>query len=516
METKKLQSFKDLNVWQKSSDLATFVYKITEKFPKSELYGLTNQMRRAVISISSNITEGFKRNHKKEKLQFYSVTYSSTAELESQIEIAYKLDYLPEEDYKKLLSLITEVAKMTDILIKSVRKSLPPKFYILLPFLLLFSISYILIPLLARAATLYLLPQSQTVYRGDSFIVEIRLDTGDEEINALEATLNFPANLLEVIDFSQGGSILNLWLKEPSIINGRISFIGGRAGGFKGEGLILKINFRGKEIGKAEISFKEDSKVLLNDGKGTPAKLSFLEGNYQIISRPEKLPVIFSRSHPDQNKWYKPNTLHLHWDLVGGTEYSFLLSKDPLVEPDEIPDRPEGELVWMGDMEYPDLEDGIYYFHLKQKLPAEDWSEKVTFRAMIDITPPEEFKPEIGQDLMVSEGKYFLSFFTTDKTSGLNYFEVKEGRRDFKRTESPYLLEDQSLRSKISVKAVDRAGNERMAEYIPIKKPLPYWLILSIVIILLIVGWIIFKIIRKKREESGERERYEQSVLQKY
>ncbi len=66
MENKNLKSFKDLKVWQKAVDLATFIYKLTEKFPQSELYGTTNQMRRSSVSISSNIAEGFKRNHKKE------------------------------------------------------------------------------------------------------------------------------------------------------------------------------------------------------------------------------------------------------------------------------------------------------------------------------------------------------------------------------------------------------------------------------------------------------------------
>ena len=119
MKYKELKSFKDLNVWQKASDLASLVYSITEKFPKSELYGITNQMRRAVISISSNIAEGFKRNHKKEKLQFYNIAYSSVAELESQIEITYKLNFLAIEDYQKLIFSNTEVSKMMGGLIGS-------------------------------------------------------------------------------------------------------------------------------------------------------------------------------------------------------------------------------------------------------------------------------------------------------------------------------------------------------------------------------------------------------------
>ncbi|MBI4692386.1 MAG: four helix bundle protein [Candidatus Terrybacteria bacterium] len=119
MENNQLKSFKDLKVWQKSLDLSVLIYKITEKFPKEEMYGLISQMRRAAVSIPSNIAEGFKRNHKKEKLQFYNIAYSSDAELESQIEVAKNLKFLSLEDYQNSLSLLTEVSKMINGLIKS-------------------------------------------------------------------------------------------------------------------------------------------------------------------------------------------------------------------------------------------------------------------------------------------------------------------------------------------------------------------------------------------------------------
>jgi hypothetical protein len=390
-----------------------------------------------------------------------------------------------------------------------IRRTSHKKFLVFVSFLL---VLFSGLPLVARAATLYLMPQSQTVYRGDNFLIEIRLDTEGEEVNAVEANLKFPSDLLKITDFSKGGSILNFWPQEPDFKENSISFTGGIPGGFKGEGLILKINFLGKEIGKAQISFNENSKVLLNDGKGTPAKLNFLEGNYEIIEEPEKLPKISSRTHPDQNKWYKETTFHLHWDLIEGAEYSFILSKDPLVEPDEIPDKPESKegLAWIGDMEYPNLEDGIYYFHLRQKLPGENWSPKVTFRAMIDSTPPEDFKPEIGKDPTIFGGKYFLSFATTDKMSGIDHFEILEADRrgfkrgttrkaEWKRVESPYLLEDQSLQSIIKVKAVDKAGNEKISEIIPPAKPFPYWIIFVIIVCLVIIYWIIKKYLFKWR-----------------
>jgi len=364
---------------------------------------------------------------------------------------------------------------------------------------------FLITPFFAKAATLYLMPPSQTIYQGSSFMIEIRLDSKSEEINTVEGNLNFPPELLEIVDFSKGGSILSFWAKEPFLERGEISFLGGIPGGFRGEGSILKINFLAKEIGKADILFTGDSKVLLNDGKGTSAKLNFLEGNYEIIRRPEGLPLISSPTHPDQNKWYKGNTLHLHWDLVEGAEYSFILSQDPLAEPDETPDKPEGELIWMGDMEYPNLEDGIYYFFLKQKLPGKDWSPKVAFRAMIDATPPEPFELKIGQDASMFGGKYFVSFLAIDKTSGIDHYEIQEGKGDFREAKSPYLLGDQSLRNKIIVKVVDKAGNERISELMPPRKAFAQSLFIQFVIILILVIlviWCIWWLIKKSRKKT--------------
>jgi len=132
MEKNNLKSFKDLNVWQKSVDLAVLVYRITKEFPQSELYGLVSQMRRAVISVSSNLAEGFKRINKKEKMQFYNIAYGSIAELESQIEISKRIGFLSKENYQILMADIVEVSKMIDGLTKSLN-ILNSKSYILNP-----------------------------------------------------------------------------------------------------------------------------------------------------------------------------------------------------------------------------------------------------------------------------------------------------------------------------------------------------------------------------------------------
>lgn len=93
-----VKSYKDLIVWQKSTDLCVLVYKITSVFPKSEVYGLTSQIRRACVTIPSNIAEGQMRGHKPEYIQFLRIAYGSGGELETQLLVALKTGYLKQAD----------------------------------------------------------------------------------------------------------------------------------------------------------------------------------------------------------------------------------------------------------------------------------------------------------------------------------------------------------------------------------------------------------------------------------
>lgn len=86
-----IKSFKELTVWQKSIDLVKEVYRLVALFPKEETYGLSSQIKRCVVSIPSNIAEGFNRKSKKENSQFISIAYGSSAELETQLLIAKEL-----------------------------------------------------------------------------------------------------------------------------------------------------------------------------------------------------------------------------------------------------------------------------------------------------------------------------------------------------------------------------------------------------------------------------------------
>jgi four helix bundle protein len=97
----KIKSYRDLQIWQKAVDLAVHVYQITETFPKSEVYGLASQMRRAAVSVASNIAEGHSRSQA-ELSHFLSIARGSLAELETQLEIAQRIGYLSQKGYSAL------------------------------------------------------------------------------------------------------------------------------------------------------------------------------------------------------------------------------------------------------------------------------------------------------------------------------------------------------------------------------------------------------------------------------
>jgi hypothetical protein len=274
-------------------------------------------------------------------------------------------------------------------------------------------------PLSSWAAILYLEPSSSGYYQGDTFLVEARIDTQGECINTVKVELSFANNVLEVKDFSQGNSLLSLWVKKPEFSNetGLVSFSGGVPGGYCGElagdpgisNLLGKIIFQVRQTSLVSkpiftrIEFSENSYVLLHDGLGTKASL-----------------------------------------ITKGSVFNLL--------------------------------SGIPEF------PKQEWQELLKG----DATIPESFLIILEQNHIVFEGKYFITFSTTDKQTGIAHYEVQEGGQEWRRADSPYLLEDQSLSDIIKVKAVDKAGNEYIAEYVPaIEKsnPLLYWIIILIILV---------------------------------
>jgi hypothetical protein len=283
-------------------------------------------------------------------------------------------------------------------------------------FLVSLSLIFVLfsvLPLTGHAAELAVNSKNQEIKIDEQFEVSIFLDTEDENINALEGKIMFPADLLELKEIRDGNSIINFWIERPEVKsdNKKIIFSGITPGGYADDqGLIFSMIFQSKKEGNGFIEIR-NAKTLLNDGKGTEAKLRI-------------------------------------------SNFQFLISKEA---------------------------------------PA-----KAPIPEIKDTDPPELFTPEIARDSNIFNGKWFLVFATQDKGSGIDYYEVREGKKNFIIAESPYLLENQNLDKEITVKAIDKAGNKRIVTLPPQNPPAWYEKYLAFIIIIgVIFIYAFWQILRK-------------------
>jgi four helix bundle protein len=118
-----VRSYKDLVAWKKSMDLVTAVYRASQGFPKEEIFGLVSQIRRAAVSVPSNIAEGHARTSRKEFQYFLSNARGSLAELETQLTIAHQLAYIDETGINQLLDRLGEVGRILNGLLASLKRS---------------------------------------------------------------------------------------------------------------------------------------------------------------------------------------------------------------------------------------------------------------------------------------------------------------------------------------------------------------------------------------------------------
>jgi len=117
-----INSYQDLEVWKKAMGLVTDIYKITQTFPKEELYGLTNQLRRASVSVPANIAEGWGRGTTKGYIQFLRIARGSLLEVETLMTISHNLGYVNAQDLQEqILQKIIEISKMINALINSLK-----------------------------------------------------------------------------------------------------------------------------------------------------------------------------------------------------------------------------------------------------------------------------------------------------------------------------------------------------------------------------------------------------------
>lgn len=113
---------RNLIVWQKAIELTVLIYRLTEKFPKEERYGLVSQMRKSAVSVASNIAEGCARFNNQEKIQFFLISRGSLSEIDTQTEISWQLKFVNEDEKKRIFEKIEEINRLLNGLIRSRRR----------------------------------------------------------------------------------------------------------------------------------------------------------------------------------------------------------------------------------------------------------------------------------------------------------------------------------------------------------------------------------------------------------
>ncbi len=356
---------------------------------------------------------------------------------------------------------------------------------------------FIILPITCQAASLYLSPTSGSQTIGSNFSVSVYVSSSDNSMNAASGEVVFPADKLEVISVSKSGSIISLWVQEPSFSNseGKVRFEGIVLNpGYTGaSGKLISINFKTKAAGTASLSFVSGS-VLANDGKGTNILTSLGSAQFSLVpfstgpqaeeaSSPVTAtgvpgaPKVTSSTHPDPNKWYANNNPTFEWTLPEGVNgVNVLADRNPTTDPGTKSDGLRNS--WT----YKNVEEGVWYFHIRLH-NAKGWGAVTHFRFQIDITPPEPFTIKFIDEPKTTNPTPTVIFDTTDSVSGIDYYRVKVGDKNFVNIDSeqllasnPYTLSPQAPgKHNLLVQAFDQAGNyvtdSQEFEIIPLDQP---------------------------------------------
>ena len=339
---------------------------------------------------------------------------------------------------------------------------------------------------LAASASLSLASSRRTISIGETASVSVVLSTGGVSINAASATISFDRSKLEVTSISRSGSVFTLWAEEPTFSNsqGIVSFGGGLpTPGFSGSGAtLIRISFRGKEAGPAAIRFSSGA-VLANDGLGTNvlAGLSGLDltvqekaaappaqkpvtppGRQPEITPPAggvpAAPVIISRTHPDENVWYRNDKPGIIWELPTGTKgVSVSIDQNEKSDPGT---SSEGVFNFYTSKEA--LAEGVWYAHVRIS-NSNGWGVAGHYRLAIDKSPPEITSAKI---VFTSAGQAAVEFATSDSLSSTDRVSIRlEEKEVATQAGSPYSLPTLSSgEHKITLLAYDKAGNKSSAD----------------------------------------------------
>lgn len=330
------------------------------------------------------------------------------------------------------------------------------------------------IPSYIHAATISLIPNSVTVTAGNIVNVSVSVNSQGQAINNSDAIIQFPTDLLQVVNVDTSNSIFNLWVESPGFSNalGQVTFNGGAPNpGFTGtNGKIISITFLAKKTGTASLLFG-DSSVRANDGLGTnvlntknTAKIIVAPSATQIEPPPpidtqtvSTQSSITSSTHPNQNKWYNRTLVSLSWNLPQGVKSTQTLLGQ---YPDSIPTVLYTPAI--SSKEITKLDDGVWYFHMRNQTES-GWSKVSHYRLQVDTVDPYNLMVTTSVD---SDNQTNISMSAQDARSGLDYFTVQidQGqtivvKADSKGSATSTVASLDTGSHTVRVHAYDKAGN---------------------------------------------------------
>ncbi len=320
------------------------------------------------------------------------------------------------------------------------------KTYLRILVLLLVGAAFVRFSPPARAASMYLTPNSKTVNVGQTFSMSIIVSTPEDAMNASSGKITFPTDKLEILDVSKGGSVINLWVREPSFSNaeGSLSFEGIVLNpGFLGSsGKILSFTVKAKSQGTASVHFASGS-MLANDGQGSAISASLGSSNI-TINVPTAAPLVTkpagptptptpkeepqpdmvvkklgSSSHPDQDAWYPNLNVKLSWELPNGaTGMSVALDKNANTTPPDKNDKPTTAY------EANSVGNGIWYFHIKVR-NQKGWGPVSHYRFQMDAEKPQPVSLLLKERPDSTEPKIKIGVTSSDSISGISFYEIQ-------------------------------------------------------------------------------------------
>lgn len=380
---------------------------------------------------------------------------------------------------------------------------------LLLSFIVLFATGVFAYSPAASAATLFISPPSAEVGTGDKLTLDIKIDSEGVGLNAAQAVIRFPNDILEATGLDKTGSAFSFWLEEPNFSNadGVISFIGGIPYGVTGGSIqVLKVTFTAKGTGSGSLTVS-DAAVTASDGSGTnilsktvsasfmvvpkkvvpptpvPAPVEVVPPPVEIVRKPVptgKLPVkpaLNIQLYPDETRWYNlTSVFNVAWELpLDVTGVTTALNNQPNYVP---PKKSEGLFE---NKAFPSLADGVQYLHVHFQNNV-GWGPAAHYRLAVDTQPPLPF------DISAIEGESSdsptptLQFGTNDALSGLKEYQIRIGDGELIKVSAADYTGTYALpiltpgKRQVIVKAVDNAENgiedSITIETLPIASPI--------------------------------------------